>query len=201
MADSPYSDSAVVLTSDGNVFGTLERVSKRESAEAMLLVNHDGRMVQIPHSMIDDQRSTPDELVLAARFQPSGDQAQTTIPLHAEELSVDVIEQDQGRVLIQKSVEHVPVQEDVELAMDVVEVERIPSGEEFDEPPENRQEGDTLIIPVVEEVLILTRRYKVVEEVRVTRHREVRTESVQTELRREVITFHEEDEGGTPVES
>ncbi len=110
-----------------------------------------------------------------------------TLELRAEELQVQKHEVEQGRVRIDKRVESVPFAEDIDVEMDVVEVQRVPLDQEFDTPPESRYEGDTLIIPVVEEVLVVTRRYRVVEEVHVTTRREVRTERVEDELRREVL--------------
>lgn len=114
-----------------------------------------------------------------------GDHA--TLELRAEELAVHKRDVERGRVRIDKRIEHVPFAEDVDVEMDVVEVQRVPRFEDFDTPPENRYEGDTLIIPVVEEVLVVTRRYRVTEEVHVTTRREVRTERIEDELRREVL--------------
>lgn len=47
------------------------------------------------------------------------------------------------------------------------EIERIPVGETVTEIPRVRQEGDVLIIPVVEEVLVVEKRLVLREEVRV----------------------------------
>lgn len=111
----------------------------------------------------------------------------TTLELRAEELEVRKREVERGRVRIDKRIEHVPFAEDIDVEMDVVEVQRVPVSAEYDSPPENRYEGETLIIPVVEEVLVITRRYRVIEEVHVTTRREVRTERIEDELRREVL--------------
>lgn len=118
-----------------------------------------------------------------------------TLELRAEELQVHKREVEQGRVRIDKRIESVPFAEDIDVEMDVVEVQRVPRFEEFDAPPESRYEGDTLIIPVIEEVLVVTRRYRVVEEVHVTTRREVRTERVEDELRHEVLTVDVIDSG------
>jgi hypothetical protein len=47
------------------------------------------------------------------------------------------------------------------------------------EPPVQRQEGDTLILPVVEEVLVVEKRLMLREEIRITRRRE-QVEQVRT---------------------
>lgn len=196
MSDNPFKTGASVLSSDGNALGTVQGVAGAD----VLVEEHDGRVVYLPHSKIDLHRSTPNQLVLLAPVPAMEDVTGITIPRHSEDLSVHVTEVEQGKVRIHKSVESVPVHQDVELGIDVVEVERVPSGEEYDEMPESWQEGDTLVIPVVEEVVVLTRRYRVVENVRVTRHREIRTERVQADLRRENVTFSEEDADGNPIE-
>jgi stress response protein YsnF len=59
-----------------------------------------------------------------------------------------------------------------------LEVERVPVDREVDDPLEPRQEGDTLIVPVLEEVLRIQRVWVLREEIhirrvtRVTRHQE-----------------------------
>lgn len=52
-----------------------------------------------------------------------------------------------------------------------------------DVPPEVRREGDTLIVPIVEEVVVT--RLKVVEEVRITMRRSVERRPQRVQLRRE----------------
>lgn len=109
-------------------------------------------------------------------------------------------EVDRGRLLIDKHVEMVPHEAAIDVGTDRVEVDRIPVNEEVDTPPQIREEGDTLIVPVVEEVLVVTKRYRILEEVRVTKYRDVRTETFHEELKREVVTVTEEDPEGNPVD-
>jgi stress response protein YsnF len=65
-------------------------------------------------------------------------------------------------------------------------VERVPVGRWIAAPADIRQEGDTTIYPVVEEVLVVEKRLRLVEEVRVTRRRATR------QVREEVSLRHEE---------
>ena len=53
--------------------------------------------------------------------------------------------------------------------------------------PNIRHEGDTMIIPVVEEVLVTEKRLVLREEVRVTRRQRFDTVAVRDTVRREVI--------------
>src|SRR5690554_3034344 len=113
MAAFHFNKSAPVFGPDGAELGMLQKIS----GETIVVVMQDGRSVQIPQSLIDVERSTPEQLILAARFEAHQDGVPTTVPVHAEELTVHVTEVDQGKVRIQKSIERVPVQEYVELGM------------------------------------------------------------------------------------
>lgn len=61
-----------------------------------------------------------------------------------------------------------PVETD--LSVETLEVERVPVGRFVDHPIPDRQEGDTTILSVIEEVATVEVRLKLVEEVRITRH-------------------------------
>ena len=63
------------------------------------------------------------------------------------------------------------------LLSEQAEVETIPVGRQVSEMPSVRQEGDTIIIPIVEEVLHTERRLILKEEVKITRRR--KTEQFQ----------------------
>lgn len=79
------------------------------------------------------------------------------------------------------------------LMRDDVSIERIPIGKYIEsEAPESRYEGDTLIIPVVREEVVIQKRLVLVEEVRI-RKRIVETEfTEQVSLRREEVDVREE---------
>jgi stress response protein YsnF len=54
-------------------------------------------------------------------------------------------------------------------------------------PPAVRQEGDTTIIPVLREVLVVEKRYELVEEVHVTKKKTVVPHVQEITLRKEVV--------------
>ena len=110
-----------------------------------------------------------------------------TVPLHEEVLEPHVHPVETGRVRIHKRVESTPVEMTIEAAREEVTIERVPVDRPVDAMPEPRQEGDTLIIPVVEEVVVTETRLVVREEVRVTRRRVTDQVPVQTTVRREVL--------------
>ena len=53
-----------------------------------------------------------------------------------------------------------------------VDVKRIAVNRVVDTKPETRRDGDTIVVPVVEEILVVTRRYRIVEELHVHHHSE-----------------------------
>jgi len=71
------------------------------------------------------------------------------------------------------------------LARDEVTVERVSVNRIVDAPPPTRQEGDTMIIPLLEEVLVVEKRLLLREEVRIARRRHTVREPQTVVLREE----------------
>lgn len=76
---------------------------------------------------------------------------------------------------------------EAELSVQAFEIERIPCDRFVDRPIPDRQEGDTTIISVIEEVATLEVRLKLVEEVRITRRTETRRFNAAFKVRRQEI--------------
>ena len=97
-----------------------------------------------------------------------------------------------GRVRIHKTVHERDETVELLLKRDDVSVERVAVGRTVSEPPAARQEGDTLIIPILEEVLVVEKRLVLKEELHV---RTRRTEQVAHEvvrLRTEEVSIETE---------
>lgn len=207
MADH-YNEGAHVVSMDDEDVGVVFRVD-----EDVLLVHvpDSERELRVPYNVIDEAASTPDRVVIQgalgelgphsdkdARVTEPGDTQ--TLRLVGEEAIAHVHEVDRGRLVIDKRVEMVPHEAKVDVGTDKIDIDRVPINEEVDTPPSTRQEGDTLIVPVIEEVLVVTKRYRVVEEVRVRKHRDVETRTFNEELKREVVDVREIDEEGDVVD-
>ena len=91
------------------------------------------------------------------------------IPLVEERLATSKREVETGRVRVSTIVEEIPTLVREQLAETNVEVERVPINIEVDRIPPVRQEGDTIIVPVVQEVLVVEKRLIVTEEIRLHR--------------------------------
>lgn len=125
----------------------------------------------------------------AARQVPLSED-RIVVPLIEEELQVQKEWVEAGQVLIKKHVETRTETVPVELGYEEVHVDRVPVNRALGpgESPSPRQEGDTLIIPVVEEELIVTKLMVVREEIRVTKRRATRQEQVSDQVRSERIS-------------
>ena len=120
-----------------------------------------------------------------------------TIPVHQEELHVGTRTVDTGRgVRVSKSMTERPYQVDEILRHDEINVIHVPIDRivATDEAPESRQEGETLIIPVLEEVLVIERRLRIKEELHITRVKREEHHSETVFLKAEEVAVERFDE-------
>ncbi|HEX8615875.1 MAG TPA: YsnF/AvaK domain-containing protein [Telluria sp.] len=120
------------------------------------------------------------------------------VPLHREQLHVGTRVVDTGSgVRIHKTVSEHPHHIDETLRYDELDVRHVLVDKivPLSEAPVPRQEGDTLIVPVVEEVLVTERRLRIKEEVHITRIGRTRTQTGTVMLREEDIVVERFDEG------
>jgi len=119
------------------------------------------------------------------------------IPLAAETFTVEKHEAITGVVRIHKTVTERQETIDTPTYSESVQVERVARGEWVDSIPQIRHEGDTMIIPVVEEVLVVEKRLRLREELRVTKRRTEDTTPQQVTLRSEEVTIDRQKTDGT----
>lgn len=121
--------------------------------------------------------------------QPLDDAQSVVIPVIAESLRIEKQTVETGRVVLHKTV-HVESQTvEVPLREEQVQVQRIAVNRYVDEAPPVRHEGETMIIPIVREEIVITKRLLLVEELHV--HKQVLTTQTSqvVELRREEVTY------------
>ena len=121
------------------------------------------------------------------------------IPLVQEELVVSKRKRETGRVRVRTELHWRTGHARADLYRDHVEVERVPVGREVDEAPPIREEGDTVIIPVVEEVLVVEKRLLLKEEVHLKRIRSV--EHTDEAVRLRIMEAIVEREPGTRTDT
>lgn len=97
------------------------------------------------------------------------------LPLIEERISIQKRRVETGRVRIRTVIDESQQWARENLVHDDVQVERVSIDREIKAMPQMREEGDTLVIPIVEEVLITEKRLVLKEEIHIHRHREVET--------------------------
>ncbi|MVN23169.1 YsnF/AvaK domain-containing protein [Mucilaginibacter arboris] len=109
------------------------------------------------------------------------------IPLVEERLNVGVRQVETGTVRINKKIISQEVSQEIPVTQEEVHVERIAINEYVETAPATRYEGDTTIIPVVKEVLVVEKRLMLVEELRITKKHVTTTTTINELLRKEEI--------------
>lgn len=116
------------------------------------------------------------------------------VPVAQEEVIVRKRIVERGGVRIEKRVNEYVEEIAQPVAEEQVEVERVPIGRIVERVPEVREEGETLIIPVLEEQVVVTTRLVLKEEVRITRRRTEREVREEVVRREEQVTVHRLDD-------
>ncbi len=111
-----------------------------------------------------------------------------TIPVIAESLRLTRALRETGRVRIYKQVHERHETVDPSLLREHTEVERVAVNRPVDGPIPIRQEGDTTIIPLLEEVVVVEKRWILREELHVRVRRSEHHEPQVVSLRSEQVT-------------
>lgn len=134
----------------------------------------------------------------ASRTTSKVETTEEVIPVVEETLSTRKREVETGKVQVRQVVrEHVETVDEL-LYQESVEFRRVPVDEFVDEVPPVREEGDTIVVPVVEEVLVVEKRLRLIEEVHVRKERSMAHKPQEVTLRRtEVVVEREAPQDGT----
>jgi uncharacterized protein (TIGR02271 family) len=146
--------------------------------------------LQVVKSVKVDSREDADRGT-TVRPDPStrGHEERLTLPVIEEALHVEKRAVTGAGYRLRKRVDTRVATVDELLRNYKVEIERTPVNTPLgsDDIPEPRYEGDTLVIPVVEEVLVTEKRLVLTEEIRITRVHGTHRKPQSVELRREHI--------------
>lgn len=166
----------------------------------------DGRQVIVPVDFFEVGADGVPSFPLPPAAQSAGEQRGAAesqpgiVPVIAEELEVGKREVVVGGVRVTKKVVEHEEMIDVPLARDRLVVERVPLHQTVpsDALPTMRQEGDTLVVPLLQEVIVVEKRFVLTEEVRLTRLREEAHAPQTVVLKREEVSIERIDERGQP---
>lgn len=165
-----------VVLGRGGLRGELIEPPDARRANTRELVLQDGRRMNVPAELLqacgDGSFYLPLSLSDVERFAATtAAQAGTVIPLAREQLEVGKRKVQTGGVRVATHTREREEIVDIPLEREEVVVERVPVGKVVDVLPRMRQEGETLIVPLVEEVLVVEKRLVLREEVRLTTRR------------------------------
>jgi uncharacterized protein (TIGR02271 family) len=173
-----------------------EPVSDLDNHVMLLLV--DGQTLVVNRDLLQKQPDGDYRLPLS--FASLHSESEMVIPVIEEQVEVTKQDVERGRFRIAKSVHEREVIVDQPLTQEHVDVNRVVVNrmiDPSDDAPVVRYEGDTIIMPVLEEVVVVDIRLMLREEVHITRRRVDTHEPQSVILRREEVTVEPID----PVES
>jgi uncharacterized protein (TIGR02271 family) len=110
---------------------------------------------------------------------------EVVVPVIEEELATGVRAVRTGSVRVDKKVEKRTRRISAPLVHEDVEVRRVPINRVVTETPKARRHGDTVIVPVVEEELVVTKRLVLKEEIHMVKRRTKERVVKEVELGRE----------------
>ncbi len=172
------------------------RLTDAEGAQAVLegnLRDHagtvavrlgDGTRCHLPAALLQQQANGSYYVNVPFRELTRPASAEQKLLEAEEHLHVGKTIRETGRLRVQQHVETTTEVVDEPLMRETVHVTHVPVGTYVDSPQPIRHEGDTVVVPVYEEVLVVEKRLLLREEVRITRHRDETRDPQEVTLRR-----------------
>jgi uncharacterized protein (TIGR02271 family) len=169
--------------------------------EPVLVRLADGRQVAVPRDRLVRQQdgsyalSLPaSEVETAQAGAREAPETVLTLPVLAEELQVQKRQVETGRTRITKTIREREEIVDEPLMREEVAIERVPIQRLLEGPPPAiRYEGDTMIIPLLEEVMVVEKRIMIKEELHVRRQQTTVHEPQHVTLRSEEVAIERVD--------
>jgi uncharacterized protein (TIGR02271 family) len=199
---------AAAEASDGRL-GTVDEVIVRPgTGELAYLVVRRGwsdEQVTIPADLIESIRS-PREVHLRvtrdeAREHGGGLVSDSALARDAGDgLRIPILEErlvpgkrpvDLGELRIHKYVEEVEEVISQPVTRDDLVIERVPINRPLEAPVEPREEGEWLVVPIMEEVLVVQKRLMLAEEVRIRKRQVSEAQEVRGTVRRERVELED----------
>jgi stress response protein YsnF len=149
----------------------------------------------MPSTPSHPQDQGPDDTLDATTSQATGDET-IRLPLTEEILEAHIVERERGALRIHRRVETEPVVAAVDLQQDRYVVDRVQVNELADERREPWYEGNTLVVPVYEEVLVSETKLMLREVVRLQNAGGIEQINLTGTVRRDVVDIEEIDREG-----
>ena len=193
---------AAVEATDGRVGIVKSVIARPSTGEIWYLLVRDGdSLVTVPAEIIADVVSPRDVRLqvtrdavrrrLWSRRETDDAPEAVRVPILEERLRTTIEPVDLGELRIHKTVEHIPDTVTRTVERDELEIERVPLDRLLDQPVAPWQDGEWLVVPVMEEVLVVTKQLVLTEEVRIRTKRVSEEQEVYELLRRERVSIED----------
>jgi len=157
-------------------------------ANAGQFVERDERTFMFPGNFADLMTQNRASAYGSSAFGQSG---QVVIPLLEEELTIARRKVLTGGVRVHKTVSERTETINEPTLREQLEVQRVEINRVVESAPPVRYEGDTMIVPLVEEVLVVEKRLVLREEIRILKRRDTVQNPQQIVVRREEATLEQ----------
>jgi uncharacterized protein (TIGR02271 family) len=201
----------LVLTDRDGLRGTIdEQDAGWDDERGQVLVRlEDGRQALVPADEIRHDRDGSlylpfglSELTQVSQRAPAGQRAAgergdgaVVVPVIAEQLEVQKRKVEAGGVRIRKTVKEREEVVDEPLMREEVQVKRVPVNKVVDGPVPVRHVGDTMIVSLLEEVMVVEKRLMVKEELHITKEQVESYRPQRVRLRTEEATVERVEDG------
>lgn len=190
------SDQAIMVRGRDGVIGSVDPSHQPEDEAEVWVRLNNGQVMRVPAEFLetldDGSYYLPMGREQMARLEAQNSAKERSgevvvIPVIKEDLKVTRHEKTRAVVRVHKNVKEREARVDEPGYVENVMVERVPKNEAVTDAPHPRYEGDTLVIPVLEEVLVVEKRLILKEEVRVTKVRQETHDPQSVTLRSEEV--------------
>jgi uncharacterized protein (TIGR02271 family) len=197
----------VAVTKDGREGMIIHGVEGLGNEPSYVIIHFDNKTeLFVPTTLLELQPSgnyrlevTYDELRTLGRLVTPYGTGQVVIPVIEEEAEVTKQLVEHGVVRIHKRVNEHQHTINEPIFNEDVDVQRISVNRLVDRPIEPRYDGDTLVVPIYEEVLVVEKRLYVKEELRITKRKQTTTHTETVTLRSEEVIVDRTKPGTDPV--
>lgn len=119
---------------------------------------------------MDENIRYPEQHYNAENDNNSSGNKKIVIPVVHEHVTIKKEIVETGKVRVHKTVTEEDATVNIPVVQEAYNIARVPINKVYETlPPAIRYEGDTIIIPVLREVVVIQKHYEVIEEVRLTK--------------------------------
>lgn len=176
----------------------VRKILRDERGEVAVVTTPNGRRVLLPVAELKGEgailRMDVGWSDLERDEDDEDEEPDQVIPVLEEQARVSRRPVLRGKVRVRKVVHRRQQVVDEPLFTEQAVVERVPVNQYVDAPPPVRREGDHVVVPCLEEVLVVEKRLLLREEVRVRLERRERRDARSVTLRREDVVVEREDD-------